>query len=194
MKIDKENCGKKIWVTSDLHLCHDREFIWGPRGFNSVEEMNRAIVDNWNRVVNPADIVFVLGDLMLMDDEKGMNYLRQLKGNILPIRGNHDSDNRWQEYMKSYNVISRDDNDCVIILKYDKLTFYLSHYPTICDNFNEGKPLSRKVINLCGHRHVTDPWADWDKGLIYHVEVDAHNCTPVALDDIIAEIKAKERG
>ena len=193
MKIYKEDGARKVWLTSDLHLCHDREFIWGPRGFKSVEEMDAAIVANWNRVVSPADIVFVLGDFMLNDDEKGMNYLRELKGMIIPVRGNHDSDKRWESYMKSYNVEPRDGDDLVVYLKYGGLTFYLSHYPTICDNFNEGKPLSRKIVCLCGHTHCQDRWSDIGKGLIYHVEQDAHNCTPVALDEIIKEIKAREK-
>ena len=30
----------KIWITSDLHLGHDREFIWGARGYADVNEMN----------------------------------------------------------------------------------------------------------------------------------------------------------
>ena len=59
--IDKE----KIWFTSDLHFCHDREFLYKPRGFNNVEEMNNAIVERWNNVVGNNDFVFVLGDLML---------------------------------------------------------------------------------------------------------------------------------
>ena len=28
-----------------------------------------------------------------------------------------------------------------------------------------------------------------DKGLVYHVEVDAHNCYPISIDDIVTEIK-----
>ena len=45
----------KIWLTSDLHFGHDREFIWGPRGFKNVNEMNEAIIKNWNAVVAPED-------------------------------------------------------------------------------------------------------------------------------------------
>ena len=55
MKVYKENGERKVWLTSDLHLSHDRDFIWEPRGFKSVDEMNKAIVANWNRVVGPAD-------------------------------------------------------------------------------------------------------------------------------------------
>ena len=31
-----------IYLTSDLHFNHSREFIYKPRGFNSVEEMNNT--------------------------------------------------------------------------------------------------------------------------------------------------------
>ena len=34
----------EIFFTSDLHFMHDREFIWGPRGFKDVYEMNEAII------------------------------------------------------------------------------------------------------------------------------------------------------
>ena len=34
-----------IWLISDTHLNHDREFIWKARGFSSVEEMNNAIIE-----------------------------------------------------------------------------------------------------------------------------------------------------
>ena len=69
----------KIWLTSDLHFGHDREFIWGPRGFKNVHEMNEAIIKNWNTAVAPEDEVYVLGDLMLNDNEHGMECLRRLK-------------------------------------------------------------------------------------------------------------------
>lgn len=45
------------------------------------------------------------------------------------------------------------------------------------------------MINLCGHAHTTNPFADMDKGLIYHVELDAHGCYPISIDDIIEDIK-----
>ena len=47
------------------------------------------------------------------------------------------------------------------------------------------------MISLCGHSHSQDAFADWDKGLIYHVELDAHNNFPVSIDSIIKDIKNK---
>ena len=29
-----------IWFTSDLHINHNKEFLWGPRGFVNEKEMN----------------------------------------------------------------------------------------------------------------------------------------------------------
>lgn len=53
-----------IWLTSDWHLFHDRQFIYAPRGFNSVEENNKAILERHNNLVNSEDDVYVLGDLL----------------------------------------------------------------------------------------------------------------------------------
>ena len=87
----------RIFVSSDLHFGHDREFLWGPRGFRSSIEHDEAIIANWNSVVEPEDIVYVLGDLMLGDNEYGKSCVERLNGTIRLIRGNHDTDRRWLE-------------------------------------------------------------------------------------------------
>ena len=42
-----------IYFTSDLHIGHDRDFIWKERGFSSVEKHNEEILKRWNEVVKP---------------------------------------------------------------------------------------------------------------------------------------------
>ena len=37
-----------IFLTSDMHFGHNREFIWKARGYSSIEEMNDTIINNWN--------------------------------------------------------------------------------------------------------------------------------------------------
>ena len=69
----------KIWLTSDTHFEHDKDFVWKARGFENVSKMNQAIVKNWNAVVDVDDIVYLLGDIMLGDRERGLYYLKQLK-------------------------------------------------------------------------------------------------------------------
>lgn len=53
-----------VFVWSDLHLGHDKEFLWGPRGFNSVEEHDAAIKERWYSTLNEQSTIFILGDIM----------------------------------------------------------------------------------------------------------------------------------
>lgn len=162
--------------------------MWSPRGFNNQWEMNEKIIENWNSIVQPEDEIYILGDIVLSDTESGIAALKQLKGKIHIIHGNHDSNARIELYKECYNVVEVVDAKW---LKVGKQSFFLSHYPCLTSNHDEDKPLNRRIINLCGHVHTKDRWLDWDKGLIYHVEMDAHNCFPVSVDEIIAEIKEK---
>jgi len=56
----------QIWFTSDTHFGHDRDFVWGVRGFKNVDEMNKEIIKRWNSVVAKDDIVYHLGDVIIM--------------------------------------------------------------------------------------------------------------------------------
>lgn len=176
------------YITSDWHFGHQREFLYGPRGFTNVYDMNKAIIERHNAIVQPDDDVYVLGDLMLNDDVAGMACIKQLKGNIHVVRGNHDSANRMQLYNDCYNIVEVTEGQ---YLNYRGYHFYLSHYPCLCSNFDFEKPLKSSAISLAGHSHVQDPFADWNKGLIFHCEMDTNNCTPWLLDDVIEKIKNK---
>lgn len=178
----------KIYLTSDLHLCHDKPFIYEPRGFKTIQEMNNAIIENWNSIVSMDDDVYVLGDLLLNDNEKGIQLIKNLKGNIHVVLGNHDSNSRMLLYMDCYNI---NQVEYGIPLKYNGYHFFLTHYPTLCSNYDTDKPLKKKMINLCGHIHTKDRFHDFDKGIIYHVELDAHDNKPVLIDNIIEDIKDK---
>ena len=177
-----------IWLTSDWHFNHDREFIWEARGFDSVEQMNEWIVFHHNKLVQPDDHVYVLGDLMLGDSVAGISYIKRMNGQLHIVRGNHDTDRRWELYKELPNVV---DMQNAMYLEYKKYHFYLSHYPALTANNDYDKPLKQRLLNLCGHSHTLDRWADFDKGYIYHCEGEAHNCKPILLDDIIEEMHQK---
>lgn len=177
-----------VWFTSDLHLGHNKPFLYEPRGFKNIQEHDNAIIENWNKIIRPNDKVYVLGDLMLNDNEAGIEKIKQLKGQIYVVRGNHDSEVRVNLYNNCNNIIKVTEGQ---FLRYGKYHFYLSHYPTLCSNFDNEKPLKARMISLCGHLHTQNVFADWDKGLIYHVELDAHSNFPVSIDLIIKDIKNK---
>ena len=72
-----------IFLTSDLHFGHNKEFIYKVRGFNSIEEMNEAIIERWNSVVNNDDDVYVLGDFILCLEITILPIEKMLIGNLL---------------------------------------------------------------------------------------------------------------
>ena len=180
----------QIFITSDLHLGHDKPFIWLERGFSCIEEHDNTILKLWNETVSPDYTVYLLGDVMLNDTDTGMKYLEKLNGIIHIVRGNHDTDRKMLLYTESPNVA---ETAAALYLRKGKYTFYLSHYPTLIDNTRdpENKPL---FINLYGHTHQKDNFFTLNGKEIpfmYHVGVDSHDMCPVLLDDIIEDINLK---
>ena len=176
----------QIWVSSDTHFCHNQPFLYEPRGFSNIYEHDEKVILNWNTTVDPDDTAYLLGDIMLNDDERGLKCLSRLNGNIHLILGNHDSARRIEAYDKVPNIVSIQYST---VIKHNNQVIYLSHYPALCGNYDDDKPLKAKVINLCGHSHTKDKFQDMDKGIIYHCELDAHNCYPVLLDNAIEDIR-----
>ena len=174
----------KIFATSDLHLGHDRAFVWGARGFKSIEEHDAEIIKRWNEVVTAEDDVYILGDLMLGDNAHGIHCLSQLNGKLHILTGNHCTSARQKLYHTLENMVEF--CGCATTIKYKKKQLYLSHYPTITSNM-EANP-HQAVFNLYGHTHQTTNFYN-GQPFMYHVGVDSHNCYPVLLDDIITEIK-----
>lgn len=175
----------RIFVVSDTHFGHDREFLWGPRGFTNYREHDIAVIENWNNVVQSDDIVYHLGDVMLGDAEYGMSCLRQLNGTIKIIRGNHDTDARWKLYATLPNV------ECIgwaEVIKYRKYQFYLSHHPTMTSNLEKAPYLRMHLINLFGHTHQQNKFY-MSMPFMFHVGLDSNNCTPILLDDAIEMMK-----
>lgn len=180
-----------IYITSDLHLNHPRDFIYTARGYSSVEEMNKDLITKFNNTVTDEDEVYILGDLCLGGANSlidNFKLLSQLNGNIHIILGNHDTETRRRMYETLPQVVSISYAE---MIHYRKYHFYLSHYPTLTANLDDDKPLRARTINLCGHSHATDPFVDWEEGCIYHCEVDAHNGFPVSLDAIIKDMKLR---
>ena len=175
----------RIFVTSDTHFGHDREFLFAPRGFTSIQEHDAAVIANWNSVVGPDDVVYHLGDVMLNDNEHGLECLRQLNGNIKIIPGNHDTDKRIELYKQLENV---EVLPMAITLKYKNYNFYLSHHPTLTSNLEKAPYLRMHLINLYGHTHQQAHFFQ-DMPYMFHVGMDSNNCTPVLLDDAIEMMK-----
>ncbi len=179
----------KIFLTSDTHFGHDREFLWGPRGFINSQEHDEAVIKNWNETVGPDDIVYHLGDLMLGDNAHGIECVKRLNGHIKLIRGNHDTDARWKLYGTLPNVELIGWAD---MIKYKKYNFYLSHHPTLTSNLEKAPHLRMHLINLYGHTHQMSKFYQ-DMPYMFHVGLDSNDNRPVLLDDAIELMKEETK-
>lgn len=182
----------KIFLTSDWHFGHDREFVWGARGFHNVHEMNEAIIERHNSLVGKDDDVYVLGDLALGGGgaealENAQRLIERLNGRIHIVLGNHDTAKRAEMYQTCLNVVEV----CgwATMLKYKGYHFYLSHFPTMTGNL-EKETLKQCTINLFGHTHQKEMFYQ-DIPFMFHVGQDSHNCYPVLLDNAIEAMKDK---
>lgn len=84
--------------TSDNHFGHDNIRIYQNRPFRTVEAMDEALIERWNKKV-PAlgSLVFHLGDFAF---KSPASYARRLNGKVILIMGNHDrkSVKYYEEY------------------------------------------------------------------------------------------------
>ena len=177
-----------IYVTSDLHFGHDREFIFGPRGFKTIQEHDEAIIERWNSIITDEDEVYILGDLMLKDNEHGIECLSRLKGHKYFVTGNHDTTTRMALYMDEQGANIAWCGDATR-LKYKGYNFYLSHYPTLTGNL-EKESLKQMTLNLFGHTHQKTNFYE-DRPYMYHVGLDSHDCYPVSMDQVIEDMNNK---
>ena len=171
------------YFTSDLHIGHDKEFLWGARGFSSVEEYDTAIIKNWNEIVWPTDTVYILGDLCMGGNEYEWNRVyKVLNGHKKFIHGNHDTDNKIKRYVTEYGM---EDLGLASLYRYSKKRmFYLSHFPTLVANHE----VEKFFWCLSGHTHSRDKFEN-GRGCCYNVALDAHNNTPVSIEQIIKDIE-----
>ena len=175
-----------IYFTSDTHFGHDREFIYGPRGFKNLHDMENTIITNWNKTVKPEDEVYLIGDFFLGTDlDFVRNTIDNLNGSIHIIRGNHDTDAKIDLYKNLAKII---DVEWAKVIKVGGRSFYLSHYPTLTADLNSSP--KHAVFNLFGHTHSKKKFYE-DRPYMYNIAVDAHNFTPVSIDEINADIDAE---
>lgn len=195
----------KVFFTSDTHFNHKNILKLGKgRPFETIEEHNQALIDNWNSVINPCDLVFHLGDVAFSYDPKEVaELLKKLKGNKNIIQGNHDrtkilahslNENVIQS-IRSYHEYKYEADDGKIY------TFVMMHWPILEPNhiFKNKDKEDISVIGLYGHVHDINDYEPIYKELGFpcvHVGVDTSErimgtkpYTPIDAEDIIKYCK-----
>ena len=81
-----------IFYYSDPHFFHRNIMTFCDRPFGSVAEMNRVLLDKYNRKVGEEDTVYFLGDLFYRCGKPNgeAEILSRMKGKKVLILGNHD--------------------------------------------------------------------------------------------------------
>lgn len=113
------------WMVSDLHFYHNNIIHFQSRPYKSVEEMNDAIVKQWNSQAAKGDIVYVIGDFSFGNYKQTKEIISKLNGQIVLIRGNHDDRFTTRTFL---NIGMHDVYDNLII-KLAGIKILLCHYP-----------------------------------------------------------------
>lgn len=169
-----------IYVTSDTHFNHDNILKYCPnsRPFQSVADMNEAIISAWNSVVTPEDTVIHCGDFFMGAKTDIASILERLNGKIILVRGNHDSPARIELY-KKHGIEVKD----IHYYSYKGRYFIFCHFPIANEEFMRMVREDNSEVILCyGHVHDNAP-----DGLVdgtFHVGIDTNNLTPVSLEYI----------
>jgi calcineurin-like phosphoesterase family protein len=89
----------KTWVIADTHFGHSAVIKYSDRPFSSAKHMEEVLIQNWNKKVKNGHDVIVLGDFALTAKVECERICKQLNGNKLLIKGNHDShSNEYYKY------------------------------------------------------------------------------------------------
>lgn len=168
MRINLDNLKfRKVAVATDFHLDHDREFVWGARGFPD-RASHKSGIHSHLEALDPQDILVYLGDYALnTTKELVRESLRKIPCRTLLIWGNHPAG--IKDLYKD-EIVAEGFADTILGIprevypleieegKYvmgdsfhftaNKKTYFASHFaPFIWDGMQHGFPC------VCGHSH-----------------------------------------
>jgi calcineurin-like phosphoesterase family protein len=181
-----------IRFISDLHLGHKNIYKFTSsvdpsrcmREFDSMEECEKVMVENYNKVVRDEDIVYFLGDIWF--DLKHADVLRLMKkGSKRLVMGNHDNKRDVTNYRKYFDKVHG-------VLYLNKLKAIVSHipiHPTFLKH-EEYSGTSRFNYNIHGHCHDSYVMTQGRGGKLIkdfryiNVSVEAINYTPISVEEL----------
>lgn len=164
-----------IYFISDTHFYHTNIIKYCNRPFKSMEEMNLAMINNWNSRVKKEDTIFHLGDLGFgyapkesPDAPKHAHrtLLEQLNGEVILLKGNHDSNNGSKSIIES------------IIINHGTGRIFLTHNPKYAQE--------KYFFNFTGHLHGKNgKFTKLSyKSTIVDLSVENWNYSPVSYNEI----------
>jgi calcineurin-like phosphoesterase family protein len=161
-----------VFFTSDHHFGHRSVIDMCDRGFENVEARDSHMIDSWNAVVRPRDVVFHLGDFAhRCPPERLGRIFHQLHGQKHLILGNHD-----KKHTQSLPWISQQQMAHITV---DEQQIHLCHY-----GMRVWPGMWRKAVHLYGHSHGRLP----GNSMSMDIGVDAIGYYPLAVEHIKAKL------
>lgn len=175
------------FFTSDTHYGHANIIKYSNRPYKSVEEMNEALIANYNSRVKDTDTCYHLGDVAFLPSGEIKQIWERLNGDKVLILGNHDSKENFVGLPRTkvfqYLEIRVSDPTApngyngrqhIILLHYSMRVWNKSH---------------RGTWQLYGHSHGTLP--DDPNLLSMDVGVDPQKYFPISYDEVKAHMAKK---
>lgn len=174
----------QFFYVSDYHFFHELSLRRSRPEFSSVKEMNEEIVRRHNSKVSEHDHIYILGDVVVCEEEQLEYCLSQtvdkLKGHLHLIIGNHDL-----KYRENPVFTSRFDTvDDALWIKDSQKSVQLFHYPILMWH-RKGKG----AYHIYGHLHnerkgESIEWlAHQDRALNACVEINHYE--PCQIEELI---------
>jgi len=190
LKLKSEN----LYVASDYHLMHAKEFIYKKRGFSSELE-HRNFIEKYLFSLLESDVLLYLGDLALNTTHAYVvETLGKIKATVYYIYGNHEGKIKMVNNYKPSNLTNIHFLGDYRLLSVDKQQVVLSHYPfAVWDHQHHG------AWHLCGHSHGSyhnSKHTTKDCGKILDVGVEtciAFNGTPLlSWSEVVSIMDSKQ--
>lgn len=183
--LESKKRNPKIWFTSDTHFGSSRALEYSRRPFQTVEDMDWKMMENWNNTISPYDTIYHLGDFGDMEKLKYLNGAKK----CLSL-GNYEVDERTKMrkgYVPYFNFLKETYGWDMIFgdgvahnLPFPDENIKFCHEPSIIkeDILGDRKLGINNTFGLFGHIHGRQKIKKWG----IDVGVDANNFTPVSLE------------
>lgn len=172
---------RNYWAIADTHFNHANilKFLTDSgdhvRAFDSLQQMNEIMIQNWNEVVRPGDYVYHLGDVFFGPKDWFASNWPRLMGRKRLIVGNHDD----IKYLSNGAFFDK----ILMWHAFDRLL--MTHVPIHQSNIRSMKT-GEPMLNVHGHIHAQKS----PKGPYHCVCVEQTNYRPVNVDELLAHARA----
>ena len=189
------------FFTADLHLGHANIIGFCDRPFESVEEMNDALLANWAETVGEDDDIWVLGDVALGRIAETLPPIASLPGRKHLVPGNHDR--CWPGHRRPrpedeqmYTDVGFEIHPESVQLQLEEVQVVACHFPVagdsqIEDRFGDHRPVVPKEAWLL-HGHVHESWKINKRQV--NVGVDVWDFRPVSQETLLDLMRSEGVG